>query len=159
MEKKIIDQVVNEIDANRNEIVEFTLDMVKVLSENPPGNEADISELIKHQALQWGLPEPEIWEKEKNRPNLIFKISNGSHERSLILNGHIDTKPIGEAEEWIIDPYNPEIRDGKLYGRGSTDMKGAVAGIIAAVAAIINKKIRSHGSFAKTARLIQVLFI
>lgn len=53
--------------------------------------------------------------------------------RSLILNGHIDVVPVGPLEQWTVDPYGGEIRDGWMYGRGAGDMK---AGLLACVAAM-----------------------
>ncbi|MBC7854508.1 MAG: M20/M25/M40 family metallo-hydrolase, partial [Pirellulaceae bacterium] len=54
----------------------------------------------------------------------------------LMLCGHSDTKPVGDASQWQTDPLEPVFKDGKLYGLGSTDMKGAVAAMIYATAAI-----------------------
>ena len=70
----------------------------------------------------------------EERPNVIGEVGAGG--RSLILNAHLDTKPPGETSEWDTPPYDPVIRDGRLYGLGSTDMKGAVAAMIHAGAAL-----------------------
>ena len=51
-----------------------------------------------------------------------------------MLCGHSDTKPVGDASQWRTDPFQPVFSDGKLYGLGSTDMKGAVAAMIYATA-------------------------
>lgn len=146
MDKKIIEQIVTEVDSKKDEIVDFTMALVKQLSETPPGDETKVAELIKKQALLWNLPEPEIWSIKSNRPNLIFTLKGNQGGKVLILNGHIDTKPIGNVSDWkIIDPYSPAIIDNKLYGRGSTDMKGAVAAIIAAAMVIKRSKISFNG--------------
>jgi acetylornithine deacetylase/succinyl-diaminopimelate desuccinylase-like protein len=68
------------------------------------------------------------------RPNVVGEVGQGS--RSLILNAHLDTKPAGNEDEWDFSPYDPVVRDGRLYGLGSTDMKGAVAAIVFAGAAV-----------------------
>jgi acetylornithine deacetylase/succinyl-diaminopimelate desuccinylase-like protein len=70
----------------------------------------------------------------ETRPNVIGEVGHG--EPSLILNAHLDTKPPGNEEEWETPPYDPVLRDGRLYGLGSTDMKGAVAAMIHAGAAL-----------------------
>ena len=145
MEQKIIDRISAEIDAKKDEIIQFTLELVKKRSENPPGDETDVAELIRKQASKWGLPEPEIWAKEPHRPNLIFRITGKENGRSLILNAHTDTKPVGDASKWTVDPGIPRIIDGKLFGRGSTDMKGAAAGILAAGMALVKSNTSLKG--------------
>lgn len=53
--------------------------------------------------------------------------------RRLILSGHLDVVPPGDPATWTSDPWNAEVRDGRMYGRGACDMKGGVAAILAAV--------------------------
>jgi acetylornithine deacetylase len=57
--------------------------------------------------------------------------------RRLILSGHLDVVPPGNPTTWTTEPWAPEIRDGRLYGRGACDMKGGVASILGAVRAIV----------------------
>jgi len=147
MKQDIAKQIIETIDSKSKEIIDFALDLVKIPSETPPGNEKAVASLIMEKAKIWGLPEPEILCEKPDRPNLIYKIKGKSSKKVLILNGHIDTKPIGEADKWKrINPYKPEIIDDKLYGRGSTDMKGGVAGIIAAAMAILKCKASLGGN-------------
>jgi putative selenium metabolism hydrolase len=64
--------------------------------------------------------------------NIIGRISGKRPGKRLLFDGHIDTVPVGNEGDWTHKPFEPEIVDGKLYGRGSTDMKGAVAAFTAA---------------------------
>lgn len=121
-----------EIEAKRKEIIDFAKHMVEQLSENPPGNELAVSELIQEKTSEWGLPEPEIWGIKDTRPNLLYTVKGKRDGRTLLMNGHIDTKPIGDLSAWETDPYTPSISCGRLYGRGSCDMKGSVAAMLAA---------------------------
>src|SRR4029079_18953220 len=67
----------------------------------------------------WVAPDPE-------RKNLVGVRSGSGGGRSLILNGHVDTVPPVEPASWVnVNPWNAQIRDGRLYGIGSTDMKGS----------------------------------
>ncbi len=72
----------------------------------------------------------------KDRPNLIGKLKGKGGGKSLIINGHIDTVPVGDRSKWIHDPFGSEIKDGYLYGRGAVDMKGGVAAMVGAVEAL-----------------------
>jgi acetylornithine deacetylase/succinyl-diaminopimelate desuccinylase family protein len=145
MGQEILGMISDEIEKRKEEIIDFTLDLVKQSSENPPGDESGVADIIKRKSASWGLPEPEIWSIEAHRPNLIYRIRGNRTGRSLILNAHTDTKPIGDESEWSVDPHRPEIIDGKLYGRGSADMKGGVVGILAAAMAILRGAIPFNG--------------
>ncbi len=81
----------------------------------------------------------------KDRPNLIGRIKGTGGGRSLILNGHIDTVPIGDRSKWKHDPFGAEIEDGKMYGRGSVDMKGGIATMVFAVEALQKLGIKLKG--------------
>jgi len=68
----------------------------------------------------------------ENRLNVVAKWGGSGQGRSLILNGHCDVVPTGEATLWSESPWSGAIRNGKLFGRGSCDMKGGlVAGLLA----------------------------
>ena len=64
-------------------------------------------------------------------------------------NGHTDTVPVGNSEEWTCDPFGGEIKDGKLWGRGSTDMKSGVAAFVSAAIDFVKNK-PSKGSLVIT---------
>ncbi|MCS0543636.1 ArgE/DapE family deacylase, partial [Aeromonas veronii] len=65
--------------------------------------------------------------------------------KSLLLNGHIDVVPEGDITQWDMDPYSAEVKDGKLYGRGSTDMKGGNVAMLLAIQAIKESGIQLKG--------------
>ena len=134
------------IESKRDEIIDFTRILVKQLSENPPGNERAVSELIKEKASDWGLSAPEVWALKDDRPNLLYTVKGKNEGKTLLLNGHIDTKPIGDLSAWTTDPNEPAIIDGKLYGRGTCDMKGSVAAMLGAAYALIQCDILRNGN-------------
>jgi acetylornithine deacetylase len=123
------------IDARRDDAVELLQELVAINSVNPEfagvqraeviGGESRVNEVLRERYEQAGLethwvaPDPE-------RKNLVGVRKGRSGGRSVSLNGHVDTVPPVEAEAWVNgSPWNPEIRDGRLYGIGSTDMKGS----------------------------------
>ncbi len=69
----------------------------------------------------------------KDRYNLVATFSGAEKGRSLLFNGHMDTMPVGDAEKWDTDPFTATEKDGKLYGLGTTDMKGGIAAAVCAV--------------------------
>nr|WP_251363681.1 succinyl-diaminopimelate desuccinylase [Epibacterium ulvae] len=64
--------------------------------------------------------------------NLFARWGAKGHEKTFGFNGHTDVVPIGDASAWTVDPFGAEVKDGILYGRGSTDMKSGVAAFAAA---------------------------
>jgi acetylornithine deacetylase/succinyl-diaminopimelate desuccinylase family protein len=112
-------------------VVELAEKLVIINSEIPVSGEPQrdveksIAEFIKGYLEGIGII-PEIIEIEKGRYDLIAKV--GPSDR-LMLNGHMDTVPIGDPTQWIYG-VSPKIQDGKLYGRGSSDMKGGLAAIL-----------------------------
>lgn len=65
-------------------------------------------------------------------PNLFARWGRAGANRTFGFNGHTDVVPLGNPDDWTVDPFGAEIRDGYLYGRGSTDMKSGVAAFTAA---------------------------
>lgn len=79
------------------------------------------------------------------RPNVVGVKKGSGGGRSLILNGHIDTVPVNNPDIWIAPPYSAEIIDGKMYGRGTSDMKSGLLASIMAFKAIQNAGIKLKG--------------
>jgi acetylornithine deacetylase len=115
------------------------------------GNEFAAQQVVARVMRDIGL-EIDVWEPDAaelapyaedvgefetlaGRPNVVGLRKGSGGGRSLILNGHIDTVEPGVRDQWIVDPFSAEIRNGRIFGRGSLDMKaGVVSNIIAAAA-------------------------
>lgn len=124
------------IDARREDLCRFAAELVATPSPNLPGDERAVVAVILAEMQKLGLAGAQIAAKEPHRPNVIFRLSGARPGPTLMLCGHSDTKPIGDLSQWKTDPLQPVVRDGKLYGLGSTDMKGAVAAMIYATSAL-----------------------
>ena len=74
--------------------------------------------------------------------------THGQGEPVLVLLGHTDVVPPGPREDWVSDPFTPEIRDGVLYGRGAADMKGSVAAFVVAAEAFVSAYPHHTGTLA-----------
>jgi len=81
---------------------------------------------------------------EDRRTNLVARIGGDSKRPPLCFTGHLDTVPLG-ARPWSVDPFEGEIRDGRLYGRGSSDMKSGVAAFVVAACELARHLERSAG--------------
>lgn len=92
-----------------------------------PG-EGAAAQLLADTLRDWGFT-VDLLEAAPGRPNVLARIGGGHGGRSLILNGHLDTVGVAGMTH---DPFGAEERDGRLYGRGSCDMKAGVAAMCAA---------------------------
>ncbi|TDC97211.1 M20/M25/M40 family metallo-hydrolase [Actinomadura sp. 7K507] len=113
------------------DVVELTRALVRVPSPNPGGDESAVAGALAEIGVQAGLPAPAVLERSSSRPNLLFTVDFGPGGRHLALCGHMDTKPVGDAD-WTADPFAAEIDGDRLYGLGSADMKGALAAMVLA---------------------------
>src|SRR5437870_1476922 len=126
--------VLAALAAREGACVELARELVATPSPNPPGDERAIAAVVQQAMAALGYRDLTTIACAEERPNGVGVVGTGP--RTLILNGHLDTKPPGNEGAWQTGPYDPVIRDGRLYGLGSTDMKGAVAAMIYAGAAL-----------------------
>lgn len=85
-----------------------------------------------------------FWDEEANlesRPNVIGRWPAGGGRPLVVLNGHVDVVPPGDRTAWAVDPYGGHVREGRIWGRGATDMKGGLAAALGAIAALRDAKI------------------
>jgi acetylornithine deacetylase len=141
--KKILDT----IDANKDKAIKFLQDIVAIPSVT--GDEGKIQAFLNGYLKKVGL-DVDMWESNwdelkkhpgyipveqgyEGRPNIVAKWKGLGGGRSLLLNGHTDVIPVGNGEGWSDNPWSAKVKDGRIYGRGSCDMKSGVASHIVAV--------------------------
>jgi acetylornithine deacetylase len=139
--------VLDLIDRNRDKAVSFLQKMISIPSVT--GDEAAIQKFVADYMRGIGL-EVDMWETDweelkkhpgyrpvdrgyEGRPNIVATLKGTGGGRSLLLNGHTDVIPVGNGEGWSDNPWSASIKDGRIYGRGSADMKSGVASHILAV--------------------------
>ncbi len=123
--------------ANEPALVELTKAMIATPSPNPPGDETAMAELVSDHLRRLGVTDIETVGKEPHRPNVIARVRGEGNGPTLMLSGHLDTKPAGDMAAWETDPWDPVEIDGQLRGLGSGDMKAAVAAMIYTAGAIV----------------------
>ena len=147
-----IDRVLTEVEAGRDELLAFTTSLIRIPTVNPPGEcYRDCAELIGERLSGSGLDVEFV--EAQNRPehtaehprvNVIGRLEGMASRPCIHLNGHFDVVPPGDG--WKLDPFGGEVRDGRIYGRGASDMKSGIAAAAFAVEAIQRSGISLSGS-------------
>ena len=117
------------------EVTELLKQLINIESTNPPGNENKIANFIKNYLLKNKIPAELVYLAE-NRSSIVGRI-DGVSKSNIALCGHIDTVKV-DKNKWSKPPFKGIIENGKMYGRGSSDMKGGIATIL--YAAVLLKR-------------------
>jgi succinyl-diaminopimelate desuccinylase len=142
VQSESIDRILAEVDRARDEIVDFAARLVRIPTINPPGADyeacaAVIGDQLRAHGADVQLV-PAIGRREHTpehpRINVVGRHAGSGNGPAIHLNGHFDVVPVGLG--WTRDPFGGEIADGKLYGRGSCDMKAGIAAAVFAAEAI-----------------------
>ncbi len=128
-------KVLAEAEKSSKEVAELTSGLVKINSAHPAGRTVECVEYIKTYFDDHKI-DCEIHAHDSNRPNIVGKVGSGG--RKVLWLGHIDVVPEGKPEAWKYPAYSGKIVDGKVWGRGSSDMKGSCA------AAMVSARILSE---------------
>ncbi len=151
--------VIRLIEDRREEIIGFLKRLVSFPSVT--GDEHDIQQFVAATLRDMGL-EVRMWEPDhealkqhpayipvergyENRPNVVGIRTGRGGGRSLLFNGHVDVIPPGPLDQWTCSPWSGEIRDNRLYGRGSSDMKSGLAAMTMAMDALIRAGVALRG--------------
>jgi succinyl-diaminopimelate desuccinylase len=127
--KKIFSKI-NSIEAT-----ELVQELVRIPSVNPPGDEYEVAKFMEKNLSEIGL-DVNTQQSYPGRPNVLGRLKGRKGSPILMLNGHLDVVPPGNNELWTVEPFGGELRKGRVYGRGSADMKGGLAAMILAAKAI-----------------------
>jgi succinyl-diaminopimelate desuccinylase len=112
------------------DVVDLTRELVATRTINPPGDEAKAASLVGARLEAAGL---EVVEHElaPGRTSIVARTRTRGERPALCLTGHLDTVPLGKAD-WSVDPFDGETDGDRLFGRGTSDMKGGTAAIVVA---------------------------
>lgn len=129
--------IISLIESDSGTHLKLLQSLIRAPTPNPPGSTRAAVSIVQEFLGSWGINSEFIAPKEE-APNLVSTIIGdlqsqaGPVNRSIVLNGHIDQFPVGDAEHWEKDPYSGIIEDGFVHGRSGVDMKaGTAASIIA----------------------------
>jgi succinyl-diaminopimelate desuccinylase len=137
LEKAMVKTIKNYVD--KEELIGLTRSLIKIPSVfrpgTPDGNEEKVAKFVVKYLKEMGL-DVHCEEVVPGRPNIIAILDSGLPGKTLLFEGHTDVVTEGDIDKWTFDPFGAEIKDGRIYGRGSCDTKGNLAAAISAVRAI-----------------------
>lgn len=152
-DRSLLEGLFARIDSLRDEMVALTQELVRIPTVNPPGEFYEdcarvVGERLRGKGFAVEYPRA-IGEKADNdkhpRTNVVARIEGTGAGPSIHFNSHIDVVEAGRG--WTFDPFGAELKDGKIYGRGTCDMKGGLAASMIAVEAILASGIAFPGAF------------
>lgn len=146
------DALHRRIEDKTEDLVALTQELVRIPTVNPPGDAyRDCAEALGRRLAARGFEvgyhraEGVVADSERYpRTNVVARIEGARPGPCVHFNGHIDVVPAGEG--WTTDPFGAEVRDGRVYGRGTCDMKGGLAAAVIAVEALLESGLDLPGA-------------
>jgi len=154
----------DRVEARREDLVALACSLIgfdttsRSSNEDPPREEAALQQSLADRLTAVGA-EVDLWEPDPadaadhplsvegigfaGRPQLAARLRGSGGRRSLLLNGHIDVVPAAREDGWDHDPFDPQVVDGQIVGRGACDMKGGIAAMVLAA-----EVLAEHGGLA-----------
>ena len=148
----VVDRVLAAVDDLADETVDFTRELVRIPTVNPPGElYEDCARAIGARLGRFGY-DVEYYEAEGRpehtkaypRINVVGRALGARPNPMVHFNGHFDVVPVGAG--WTVDPFGGEVKDGRIYGRGACDMKAGIAAAVYAAEAVRRAGVRLAGS-------------
>ena len=130
------------------DIINLAQQLIRIPSDETAG-EQEVCDYLESVLKSLGM-KIKIQQVKPNRPNIIAEVVGNNSGKVIMLNGHIDTVPIGDIDKWSVDPYGGNIKNNKLFGRGATDMKGSIASMIIAIKYMMNNITNFNGKIIFT---------
>jgi succinyl-diaminopimelate desuccinylase len=122
---------------DKRRLIKLTQQLIRIPSENPPGDESRIARFVKAYLKGLGL-KPKIYEFKKKRSNVIAVLTGKNTQGSLLLSPHLDTVPAGRG--WRFPPFAGSLRNGRIYGRGASDDKGNLAVLLETIRSLVEQR-------------------
>jgi acetylornithine deacetylase/succinyl-diaminopimelate desuccinylase-like protein len=148
-----MEDVIAYVDGNRQRFVDELIEWVRVPSvSSDPSRAGDVvrsAEFLAAHLRGLGAGKVEVWPTE-GHPSVFAEWMNAPGKPTLLVYGHHDVQPVDPLGEWVTPPFEPSVRDGRLWGRGVVDDKGQVYIHVKAIESFV----RTHGKLPINLRLI-----
>jgi succinyl-diaminopimelate desuccinylase len=127
--QELKDRLIQEVENRKEELIELCSQLIKIPSENPPGDSTEITTFIDQYLKSVGAET--AWHESTDKMyNLVSTIGENKGGKHLIYCGHSDVVPAGDLSKWDFSPTSGEVVDGWMLGRGASDMKAGLGGLI-----------------------------
>ena len=136
-----------ELERRLGACIDFASELVRTPSENPPGDTGAVAEMVESYLRTNGVT-VDRFEPTPGRRGLVARLDSGRPGPRLVYCAHLDVFPVGDRALWSSDPFAGEVRDGRLWGRGASDMKGALAASLTAFLALRDAGLPDRGAVA-----------
>lgn len=127
----------------KTDVVAICQDIVPMKTINPPGDETNLAKYCQAYLIRLGF-EAELLPHSDERASVLAHLKGTGQTAGVLICAHMDTVPLGEVS-WQHDALGGEIFDGKIYGRGASDMKGGLAAALAAARVIVESGVSLQG--------------
>jgi len=121
--------VIDRIEEERDTLVDFLSRFTRAPSPNPPGDTSEATALVIDFLRERKLPH-QVIAPNPEMPNVVGTFEGSRPGPHVVLNGHIDVFPVGDAGTWTHDPWSGAVENGRIYGRGVNDMKAGTTSML-----------------------------
>jgi len=118
----------------------YLVDLLRLDTSNPPGNETTVAQYLKQVADAEGIP-CELLGSDPKRLNFVARIKGSGRNRPLLLMAHSDVVP-ADRSQWSVEPFAATTKDGVVFGRGAEDIKSLLAAELAVMVELQRRKTR-----------------
>ncbi len=135
--KSLINSIAEE------EVIKLCQELIQIKTVNPPGDELPLAQYVSSYLKKAGLEVEQI-NHSPTRASVLARLKSPRKKPGLLFNAHLDTVPVGN-EKWIHEPFTGEVAEGRIWGRGSADMKGGLAVLMIAVKTLAEARLPLQG--------------
>lgn len=137
-------ELLQYVDEHKEELIRLVSELIQIKSENPTGTQRDVINYVEAFLKEAGIKYQETG-CNPDYPCIVAEIGSEAGF-SMIMNGHVDVVPAGDLSQWEFDPFSGQITETQILGRGTSDMKAGVAGVLFALSLLARKRVPLKGN-------------